>query len=1084
MNDLQRSFTFHAPVKGLLEGRDPALPDDRYSPAFAPELENFRVQQGRWAVRLGLRASDTITGTGRTKYLGSIYLRDAHATPGSRVARRIRIAARGALGSLVLYKIEVGVDSNFTSLVTGLGSATVDEPLQGVTVRNAWYYTDRAGVLRKISYVVTTLTGATVAPLAKPASAPSVTPGFWGYLEPWIGTEPFGWTESNAAVFRLREADDEKTDVDDAGNLGNAVRISTEDNAKGETIRQNTFAQPVESFSIAFQFQTQNTVKPLWTFDIGLQGAGDFHFQIDPPNRDKVYPKFLPIGNIATINFKRFRCRMNLDATGVARLFLSPLILPGRLQGKYRYRYSYYDTVTLDEGSMSDATAVQDFSMVGTDYRSDSWSGGSNKVALLRFTTFGALSAQSIRIYRSGGVSSLTQDANGQEIWVRVGQVIDLSTTLNGAVTAGAGNLTLTSIANTATPPVSLAAGDWLVLEPGTPGAEEFVRIADYNYSDLRTVTNNTQVTSDRRPFIAADAGRTLTVYKGGGFNAATVTISSVLAGVATVSGSVGTHPATAGSAALGAVNTSNKNLLVGWGPIYAHDSGAAAACAFGDNVANDTAAALLPTNRTMPERDGPPRGAQWIAKAPDGRIYLANFLEDRDNDGVFEYTRKLGVAVSNMPTPDHPNDHEIFPYGVDPLTRRNPIQGLRFDVGSDTQAGDEITWAGFFNEVYTIFTRRECYQVSAQNQTQWGPNAVVKRLDRGCLAGKTVQILNGALYWVADGPCVLRWDGQGAPEDLSYLRISETLRDAPEGNPDTTNILQNDPTQYWRRWFALAHADENNIYYRLCIVPSEHVYDDLKIDAATNTNVTSRKRPFTSADVGKTVSVTGGTGFTRQDYTISSVAANVATLSAPVGTVASTGGQAKLHKAFPSLWLDYNVVGDCWEPRVHYRDGGSDGIGDVPILWECAEVRDGPQDDRNLFAAVYDTTTGSVWEMEQGKLDGTIPIKAHAKTKRQALPGLFQLERFYLRLDRTLGECDTFKVTARMGGSEYGDTDRAYPIAMEGETDAQFRQRVHPGELKGRWLEFEIDGDTEYLPALREIEAVVSFLRDDQVVP
>lgn len=65
----------------------------------------------------------------------------------------------------------------------------------------------------------------------------------------------------------------------------------------------------------------------------------------------------------------------------------------------------------------------------------------------------------------------------------------------------------------------------------------------------------------------------------------------------------------------------------------------------------------------------------------------------------------------------------------------------------------------------------------------------------------------------------------------------------------------------------------------------------DLVIDGTLNTKVTSATHNFTSIDVGLVLSVSAGTGFTVGSYTISSVAANAATLSSAVGTVSSTGG-------------------------------------------------------------------------------------------------------------------------------------------------------------------------------------------------
>jgi|GEM_PF-1404774 len=73
--------------------------------------------------------------------------------------------------------------------------------------------------------------------------------------------------------------------------------------------------------------------------------------------------------------------------------------------------------------------------------------------------------------------------------------------------------------------------------------------------------------------------------------------------------------------------------------------------------------------------------------------------------------------------------------------------------------------------------------------------------------------------------------------------------------------------------------------------------YTDLVIDATTNTKCTSAAHPFSSLDVGRSLQVTGGTGFTVQTVTVNSVSGNVATCSASLGTLGSTGGIATGHE-------------------------------------------------------------------------------------------------------------------------------------------------------------------------------------------
>ena len=65
----------------------------------------------------------------------------------------------------------------------------------------------------------------------------------------------------------------------------------------------------------------------------------------------------------------------------------------------------------------------------------------------------------------------------------------------------------------------------------------------------------------------------------------------------------------------------------------------------------------------------------------------------------------------------------------------------------------------------------------------------------------------------------------------------------------------------------------------------------DLVIDGVSNTKVTSATHVFAAADVNENLTIVSGTGFTVGTYNVNSVSAGVATLSAAVGTVGSTGG-------------------------------------------------------------------------------------------------------------------------------------------------------------------------------------------------
>jgi hypothetical protein len=83
----------------------------------------------------------------------------------------------------------------------------------------------------------------------------------------------------------------------------------------------------------------------------------------------------------------------------------------------------------------------------------------------------------------------------------------------------------------------------------------------------------------------------------------------------------------------------------------------------------------------------------------------------------------------------------------------------------------------------------------------------------------------------------------------------------------------------------------------------TNYAYTDLVI-GTPNTRISSAARPFGQADVGKTVNITGGAGFTVSTPAIASVAFGVATLSGAAGTIGSTGGIATMTQTATGVTL------------------------------------------------------------------------------------------------------------------------------------------------------------------------------------
>lgn len=782
----------HSPVKGLWDGLDPALPDEIYSPFMSPDMENIRPGQGLIQTRYGFAAASDMTAAGS----GAPRLLFSHYTA---AGARYRLYARGNTTAGALYDLLVGTDTTFQAIsgATSLGNSAGDL-FRAVSIGGRVYLTDRQNVLRM--YNPSSRAISTVGQPTRPSTAPTVKPRTFALLEEFTGAAPYGWTESDAQ-FSL-EANSGTDSLPAPGSFYETTVTVRQIKITGgavdldDTITENYDREPVPSKTIAFWYVSTTRNQHI-VFEIGLGGEGEFPFPIKASKANDDQIIFAPIGSIGTINYKRFRCTKTAAATQYVRL--GKMMLPGNLQGLYRWCYTHYDPTSGEESKPNtgyNTTKFSDFSKIGVTNSPASAIGEGGalmKSASMRFTSdSGSDSATTkIRIYRNGGIADLTRDARGQAVWTRVAEILDLSTTLNSSPSAGDLKLTLTAVSAGGT---NIAGGDWLVIEPGTIDKEEFVQLAaDQAYTDVVIDgVDNTKVTSATRPFEAGDVGKMLTIASGTGFTPGNYTVNSVAAAVATLSAAVGTVGSTGGTGTLYALDTVTKVAVFTRGLSYAHTSGVTAAVAYVDNAADE---ALDTTQRLDPERDDPPAGVRSLCRSPQGRLVLMGWTAER-----------LGVAFSNRPTVDKPYDFEVFPDDVDPVTRGSLTQGFRISLDGDSH-GDEIMWGDYFQGILTILTRRSLYQVHAGSQNEWGEGVVSKVMETGCLCQDTPKIVNNVLYWVAPGPRVMRWDGRGGPEDISFQRISTLLAACPSG--------------YFGKWWAEERSTIDGTYYHLWLVPS-----------------------------------------------------------------------------------------------------------------------------------------------------------------------------------------------------------------------------------------------------------------------
>ena len=103
--------------------------------------------------------------------------------------------------------------------------------------------------------------------------------------------------------------------------------------------------------------------------------------------------------------------------------------------------------------------------------------------------------------------------------------------------------------------------------------------------------------------------------------------------------------------------------------------------------------------------------------------------------------------------------------------------------------------------------------------------------------------------------------------------------------------------------------------------------YTDLAIDATTSTLVSSASHSFTASDVGSTISISGGAGFTQQDALIVSVSGGKATVATAAGTAGSTGGQWQVSGCLGSDANDEDA-------SVHTATQAISAYGSVPATY------------------------------------------------------------------------------------------------------------------------------------------------------
>lgn len=927
------------------------------------------------------------------------------------------MAARGTAGSVALYDLKVGEDTEYQPVVDENGDPIADlsgNRIHSTVLLNKGYLTDQEGVL--LCYDPATRVATRVVGLATPSEAPTVKQTWYRLLETWkdSGGAYQEWDETGNTVFTNLQAGVNEPGIGLPGTLVNRMRVDNTGGPAGEVLTKipsggavgDPLGIALQTYQLGFWIN-QTSARTLIAFQWGQDKANEQMFQIDPAAANVSYPVFLDVGGIKTLNFLRAKNTQNVPTDRNERnLFVSGIVQCGRLSGQYQWRMTYYRPSTEEEGNPSEPGPGTPMEFVEGRSLTQTTATAMRRSAFLTGPTNPSRRAGDKKVfYRTGGVPSLSVDVMGQPVYTYVGECLDFSTAIDGVAMAGGFDFNVTD-------PSGLAVDDWVVLDPGG-ATEEYLQIA-------------------------AITGGLCTAYS----------------------------------------------------PLeYDHSSPDVVEVGLLDNVSNEVLAAEV--RRLDLDRDPPPEGIGWIVALPNGRLFVAPFWED----GEFQ---ALKGAFSSQPQPiaGRRLDMQIFPIAADPYTQRSLTQGFRPLVATDAQ-GDRIMWAGLFHGWLTVLTLRACYQTRDWSQAQWSSGSWIKRFDRGTISGDTVCEVNGALLWASDGPSVLMWDGSGGgPRDVSFLRVSRTLADAPAGIAEG-EVLAEDATAYWQFWFALPHAKGQSIYYRLFMTPTDPLLgqmSDLTVTSiGPDVTVTSATFDFTAQMKGCLLCVPNPAPVDWLAGWYQILAVNEDTNEATLDRLPfvsaygyTSEGEAAVFKPWNSRRLDYDVVNDAWEPCEHRSDQNEDGIGDLPRGWECGEVRYGYGDTRELFVAEMNADEGDVYQLEKGLTDEGVPIYVYASTPRLNTPtgDVRSLSDLFLRLARETTESDRIYVYTRMGGSEYQQKEVGMQVLLQGDGDTEIPvyQDLAPEVARGRWVQLILDGNVSQRPAPREFTGAYYDVGDRRI--
>ncbi len=452
------------PLAGLRDGIDAALPDEIYHPNEAPVLENLRVRQGKIETRPGMAASYPLPSTGQVRLYGSYY-----PVGGADAGARFRVLVQGS----TFYYLKEGTHVSYQAASGGTGLGTTYPYYSFLQENDRLYFVDGVGALRQFQSTPTS--GNQVRSVAQPV-APAVAPRFvvraYRAFAIWSASEVAAWN-APSANFTITHTSSSDPSPGPFGGSATFTNVNT--SAKGNRITRYASGALFESLQVAFYLKSAVT-KTLMSFDLGQVTPGDYSTPLTPTLVDSWQPTFIDTSQVPAPNYVSVKS-IHSGVSGESFIF-SDILLPGKLDGFYRWVYTHYDPTTGRESQPSPVTnSGFPIEVTGQPQGvSTSSKGMARSVALIPTTDVGVdATTTQMRFYRNGGVPSLTKDSRGRDVWYRVQTILDLTLLADPITGSTAGDTSIKMAANPGT--AGWVVGQWIVIDRGNTGSEEFVQI-------------------------------------------------------------------------------------------------------------------------------------------------------------------------------------------------------------------------------------------------------------------------------------------------------------------------------------------------------------------------------------------------------------------------------------------------------------------------------------------------------------------------------------------------------------------------------------------------------------------------------